>query len=178
MRKIIYGLMMAFITSNALALEYPIGKPIIQNGMEIGVVYLQAIEMVPKGMMLDPKQADIHLEADIHATQNNVNGFAEGDWIPYLMIHYKIQKMNSHDKPIKGMLMPMVANDGPHYGDNVKLDGPGKYNLTYTIMPPSMATPVEFGRHIDKETGVAEWFKPFETHYVFTFAGIGKKGGY
>ena len=23
------------------------------------------------------------------------------------------------------MLMPMVANDGPHYGDNVKLFGPG-----------------------------------------------------
>ena len=25
--------------------------------------------------------------------------------------------------------MPMVANDGPHYGDNVKLAGPGKYTL-------------------------------------------------
>lgn len=178
MYKIIAGLLMAFISLNAVALEYPIDKPTIENGMEIGAVYLQAIEMLPKGMMLDIKQSDIHLEADIHATQYNPNGFAEGDWIPYLVIYYKIQKMNSTDKAIEGSLMPMVASDGPHYGNNVKLNGPGKYALTYTIMPPTAATPVQFGRHIDKETGVGPWFKPFEIHYLFTFAGIGKKGGY
>ena len=32
--------------------------------------------------------------------------------------------------------------------------------------------------NLDKETGVAPWFKPFEINYEFTFAGIGKKGGY
>ena len=35
-----------------------------------------------------------------------------------------------------------------------------------------------FGRHVDKETGVGPWFKTFELTYDFTFAGIGKKGGY
>ena len=35
-----------------------------------------------------------------------------------------------------------------------------------------------FGRHVDKETGVGPWFKPFTIEYDFTFAGIGKKGGY
>ena len=33
--------------------------------------------------------------------------------------------------------MPMVANDGPHYGDNIKLMGPGKYHLKYTVYPPN-----------------------------------------
>ena len=35
-----------------------------------------------------------------------------------------------------------------------------------------------FGRHIDKETGVAPWFKTFEVKYEFVYAGTGKKGGY
>ena len=37
---------------------------------------------------------------------------------------------------------------------------------------------VELGRHVDKETGVGPWFKPFTAEYDFTFAGTGKKGGY
>ena len=43
----------------------------------------------------------------------------------------------------------MVTDDGPHYG-----------------------------RHIDRLTGVAPWFKPVTAEYDFTFAGIGKKDGY
>ena len=77
---------------------------------------------------------------------------------------------------VSGMLMPMVANDGPHYGDNVKLSGPGRYRLKLTVAPPGANS--HFGRHVDKETGVAEWFKPFDLIQDFTFAGIGKKGAY
>jgi uncharacterized protein involved in high-affinity Fe2+ transport len=79
---------------------------------------------------------------------------------------------------VKGMLMPMVASDGPHYGDNVKLAGPGNYKLVLTIAPPGSDHSSHFGRHVDKETGVDDWFKPFTAEYTFTFAGIGKKGGY
>ena len=79
----------------------------------------------------------------------------------------------------KGPLMGMVASDGPHYGDNVKLDGVGNYKLTFHIAPPpSTGHMAMFGRHVDKETGVAPWFKPFEVQYDFVFAGTGKKGGY
>ncbi|MGN6651962.1 iron transporter, partial [Trinickia sp.] len=35
----------------ASAAEYPIGKPQVQGGMEIGAVYLQPITMDPEGMM-------------------------------------------------------------------------------------------------------------------------------
>ena len=71
--------------------------------------------------------------------------------------------------------MTMVANDGPHYGDNIKLNGYGKYRVTYRISPP---TPNQMARHIDKETGVAPWFAPFEVSWDFDYAGVGRKGSY
>ena len=159
----------------ATAREYPIGKPVKQNGMEIGTVYLQPIEMEPAGMMRPAADSDIHLEADIKAGHANKNGFPEGEWVPALNVHYVLQKVGSTDT-IEGDMMAMVANDGPHYGDNVKLAGPGKYQLTVTIAPPG--TQQHFGRHVDKETGVAPWFQPFQVKQDFVFAGTGKKGGY
>jgi uncharacterized protein involved in high-affinity Fe2+ transport len=159
----------------ALAKEYPIGKPQTQAGMEIAAVYLQPIEMEPAGMMTAAAESDVHLEADIKGAKDNKNGFAEGDWIPYLSVAYELSKTGSTDVR-KGDFMPMVANDGPHYGDNVKLMGPGKYKLKLTISPPGEHS--HFGRHVDKETGVAPWFKPIDVEYEFTYAGTGKKGAY
>jgi hypothetical protein len=78
-------------------------------------------------------------------------------------------------------MMPMVASDGPHYGDNVKLKGPGRYRVKFTIYPPSAKDNPQgnhFGRHTDRATGVRPWFKPVEAEWEFTYAGIGKKGGY
>ncbi len=161
----------------ASALEYPIGKPQVKNGMEIAAVYLQPVVMEPVGMMRDAKASDVHMEADIKATHDNANGFADGSWIPYLGVRYEITKQGSADV-ISGSFMPMVANDGPHYGDNVKLAGPGKYRLKLTIDPPGSEPHSHFGRHVDKETGVGPWFKPFTVEYEFAFAGVGKKGGY
>lgn len=163
------------MASFAQAAEYPIGKPVIAGGMEVAAVYLQPIKMEPVGMMKDVKDSDIHLEADIHAVAKNPNGFAEGDWMPYLDIKFELLKEGSKEV-MKGDLMPMVADDGPHYGENLKLQGPGKYKLKFFIAPPAASS--HFGRHVDKETGVAPWFKPFETNYEFVYAGTGKKGGY
>ncbi len=161
------------IASGAAAAEHAIGKHVEKNGMEIGAVYLQPVVMEPMlpGMK---KQTDVHLEADIHATKGNPNGFGPGDWVPYLGINYQIKKVDG-DWQTFGAFMPMVANDGPHYGANVKLDGPGKYELTYRIAPPPAQG---FYRHTDKETGVAEWWAPFELTWQFTYIGAGKKGGY
>ena len=161
----------------ALALETPIGKAQIRAGMEIAAVYLQPVAMDPEGMMRRAADSDIHLEADIHAQAKNPNGFADGVWVPYLGVAYEITKEGSPQK-IGGTLMPMVASDGPHYGDNVKLAGPGKYRLVLRVEPPSGQHGAHFGRHTDKETGVGPWFKPFEVEYAFAYAGVGKKGGY
>ncbi len=169
--------LLASVWGSAMAAETPIGKHQIVEGMEIGAVYLQPIKMEPEGMMKRVEESDIHLEADIHATKKNKNGFAEGDWVPGLVIKFDISKVGSSFST-SGEFMTMVASDGPHYGDNVKLDGPGKYKLKYTVQPPSANPHVHFGRHVDKETGVGPWFKPFELNYEFTYAGTGKKGGY
>lgn len=165
----------------AAALEFPIGTPYHRNGMEVGAVYMQAIDMEPDGHMRKAAESDVHLEADIHALPGNVNGYPEKFWIPFLHITYELVKVGSTESPIKGHMMPMVASDGPHYGDNVKLQGPGKYKVKFTIYPPSApenAMGAHFGRHTDRATGVRPWFRTFETEWEFTFAGIGKKGGY
>ena len=164
-------------SGTASALEYPIGKPQIRNGMEVAAVYLQPIAMDPPGMMRDAKASDIHLEADIKATDKNSNGFADATWIPYLVVGYELSKVGTKDV-MSGPMMPMVASDGPHYGDNVKLAGPGKYRLKLTVAPPGSDPHSHFGRHTDKETGVGPWFTPFSLEYEFTYAGVGKKGGY
>ena len=165
------------LSTQALAIEYPIGVPQQRAGMEVAAVYLQPVEMEPEGMMKKASDSDIHLEADIHALANNPNGFEEGAWMPYLVIKFEVSKIGG-DFKISGDFMPMVANDGPHYGDNVKLAGPGKYKVKYTVMPPSANPHGHFGRHTDRATGVRPWFKAFDVEYEFTYVGIGKKGGY
>ena len=114
------------------------------------------------------------------ALADNTSGFPEGGWVPFLQIRYEITKEPSGAN-ITGELMPMVASDGPHYGDNVKLAGRGKYHVRYTVLPPNArgnAAGQHFGRHIDRATGVGPWFEPFGVEWVFVYAGLGKKGGY
>jgi len=180
MNKTLLGvaaLLMGGGISVAVAKEVPIGKPQTVAGLEIAAVYLQPIEMEPAGMMRDAKESDVHLESDIKAAKDNKNGFAQGDWIPYLGVKYVLTKQGETETR-SGDFMPMVANDGPHYGDNVKLMGPGKYKLKLSVSPPGGDPHSHFGRHVDKETGVGPWFKPFDVEYEFTYAGTGKKGAY
>ncbi|MBK6400859.1 MAG: iron transporter [Rhodocyclaceae bacterium] len=171
---------LAGVAINATALEYPIGNPRNLAGMAVAAVYLQAVDMEPEGHMRKAADADIHLEADIHALANNPNGFGEGAWVPYLLVKYELTRLGGNEV-IKGDMMPMVASDGPHYGDNVKLKGPGKYKVKFTIYSPGAKENPQgnqFGRHTDRATGVRPWFKPVEAEWEFTYAGIGKKGGY
>ncbi|MGH8127194.1 MAG: iron transporter [Gammaproteobacteria bacterium] len=162
-----------FPLATAHANETLIGKPVVKNGMIIDAVYLQPVHMAPVVPSLDTG-ADVHLEADIHAGKNNAQGFQPGEWMPYLTVSYQLQK--AHSKWLDfGTFMVMTANDGPHYGQNVKLDGPGKYTLTLKIEPPPYAA---FFRHTSKETGVPSWWKPFTLSWNFVWAGNGKLGGY
>lgn len=150
--------------------EYPIGEAQTMNEMEIAAVYLQPVDMEPRGMGLPAAKSDIHLEADIHATKGNKNGFGEGEWMPFLTISYTLVNVDTNEKQ-EGSFMPMVASDGPHYGANVKMMGVGNYKLTYHIEPPSKAG---MHRHTDSETGVGRWWKPFDVSYEFKYAGIEK----
>ena len=77
-------LALLLIAPLAHAKEYPIGEPQLCPGLEVGAVYLQPIEMAPAGMMRATVDSDIHLEADVRATENNRQGFQEGSFVPYL----------------------------------------------------------------------------------------------
>ncbi|KUW05502.1 iron transporter, partial [Escherichia coli] len=119
-----------FIAPAAFAFkEYPAGEPVTMNEMELAAVYLQPIDMEPRGMGLPAAKADVHLEADIHAVEGNKNGFGAGEWIPYLTISYTLVNNDTGEKQ-EGTFMPMVASDGPHYGANIKMMGVGNYKVT------------------------------------------------
>jgi len=169
--SILTGVLLNLVSISTVAADVVIGM-VEKNGMEIVAVYIQPVTMEP--MMHGMGPADIHLEADIHALKDNQHGFAEGDWIPYLGITYTISKVES-GWSTTGAFMPMAASDGPHYANNIKLDGAGKYKLRYHIDPPPYNG---FYRHTDKETGVSKWWVPFDLEWDFVYVGIGKKGDY
>jgi uncharacterized protein involved in high-affinity Fe2+ transport len=131
------------------------------------------LEIVPvwfPAVMLDGVQTPggshvVHLEADVRATANNPNGFALGEFIPYLKIRYEIQPAGG-GTPLAGELIPMVARDGLHYGANVALPGPGRYRLTYHVEPPSAGG---LGRHADPDTGVEPWWRPFDVRWDWDY---------
>jgi len=149
------------------AREYFVGGPVKEQDMEIVANYLIGVEMAPMGeMTMHHDGGDmIHLEADIHATADNPYGYADSAWIPYLAVNYALKKDGS-DWISAGKLVPMTAKDGPHYANNVMMNGPGQYRVTYQIEPPA---PEAFGRHIDKETGVPAWWKPITVSFTFKY---------
>lgn len=166
-------LLMQISLTNAWAFkEYPAGEEKVINSMKIAAVYLKPINMEHTGgaMGLPASQADIHLEADIHATLGNPNGFGAGEWIPYLTINYKLKNVDTGQEQ-SGSFMPMIAKDGPHYGSNIKMFGPGNYLLTYAIESPAKQG---LARHTDEETGVGAWFQPFSVEYKFIYVPIGR----
>lgn len=149
----------------ANAREYFVGGPVHQHDMEIVANYLVGIEMAPMLEHMPHGQDVIHLEADVHATADNVYGYPDGAWIPYLTIDYTLEKVGT-DWKASGTLRPMTAKDGPHYADNVQMNGPGQYKVTYGFTSPEKAG---FLRHVDDETGVSPWWPPFSQRFTFTY---------
>jgi len=147
--------------------EFPLGDEQEAGPLNVAGVYFQPVDMEPAGLGLAASQSDMHMEADISALPNNELGYGAGDFVPYLTVKYKAQKEGS-DKVIEGNFMPMSASDGPHYGNNVKLDGPGKYKITFIIENPEKQ---QYLLHVDKETGVEGrfWKQPLEVSWDFNY---------
>jgi hypothetical protein len=154
------------LAAPAMAAEFHVGDAVEQNGLAVAAAYLVDIGMSPMPPM--PMGPDtIHLECDVSATADNQHGFAEGDFVPYLTCSYVIEKLES-DWQHAGTMLPMVAQDGPHYANNVPMDGAGTYRLSYFLEAPSRNG---FFRHTDEETGVPAWWEPFEVTWTFTYPG-------
>lgn len=149
----------------AYAREYPIGGPVHAHDMEIAAAYLVGIQMAPMSPGMPTGPDVVHLETDVHATADNPYGFADGAWIPYLTITYSLTKQGT-DWHSDGAMLAMTANDGPHYANDVRMDGPGTYTVTLRYVSPESNG---FRRHVDKETGVPPWWQPFTERFTFTY---------
>jgi uncharacterized protein involved in high-affinity Fe2+ transport len=148
--------------------EFPLGEDFDVGPLHIAGVYFQPVDMEPKANAGIPaSQADFHLEADISANEGNNLGYGAGDFVPYLTVKYKVTKTGSKYVQ-EGTFMPMNASDGPHYGNNIKLDGAGKYKITFIIENPEK---IGYLLHVDKETGVPGrfWTKPIEVTWDFSW---------
>ena len=153
----------------ARAREYFVGGPVHQHDMEIVANYLVGVEMAPMTPGMAMGEDVIHLEADVHATADNTYGYPDGAWVGYLTIGYTVEKTDAKTGAAwkaSGTLRPMEAKDGPHYADNVKMDGPGTYTVTYAFQSPEANG---FLRHTDMETGVPAWWAPFSQTFTFTY---------
>ena len=147
--------------------EFPIGDDQQVGPLNIAAVYFQPVDMEPAGMGgLSAAESDLHLEADIAAIAGNDMGYGAGSFISNLSIKYKLEKDDG--KVIEGNFMPMGASDGPHYGNNVKMDGAGNYKVTFVIESPEKQN---YLLHVDKETGVTGrfWKDPIVVSYDFEY---------
>ncbi|HTP38194.1 MAG TPA: iron transporter [Steroidobacteraceae bacterium] len=153
--------------TTAGAAEFYVGEPVVKNGLQIVPNYLLGIEMAGKvpGMSMDPDA--VHLEADVHATKDEAHNLPEDTWIPYLTIKYRLHKSGSKFTAT-GTLQPMIARDGLHYANGVKMDGPGEYHLSYSISQPAIY------RHVDSATGVKAWWQPFTVEWDFKYPSRNK----
>jgi periplasmic iron binding protein len=140
--------------------ENPIGDPVVKNHVQVTAVWLSGVTM--DGMVSAPDV--IHLEADVKSTENNPNGFAKDEFIPYLKVNYVLTDASSGAAVYSGEMSPMIASDGLHYGASVAMPKPGQYKLTYHLDPPSAGG---LGRHVGAG-GVAPWWEPFDASFDWT----------
>jgi hypothetical protein len=135
--------------------EIPIGEATDSGPFHIEAVYFQAVDMIPENKQPSAEESDMHLEADIPLKPEAGKAFGFGDgediWPAYLTVNYKVMSEDGKKEITSGTFMPMNADDGAHYGINVKkgVIPVGKYKLVLEIKASD-----DYLLHVDSETGV------------------------
>ncbi|MBQ9274896.1 MAG: iron transporter [Succinivibrio sp.] len=150
--------------------EFPIGDDLELGPLNVGAVYFQPVDMEPAGMGLSAAESNMHIEADIHALQNDL-GYGVGDFVPYLRVEYAITHADGSKKgkvAASGTFMAMSASDGPHYGANIKLPEAGTYEVVFNIHSPEEQG---YFLHVDAATGVKGrfWKEPLVAKWTFDY---------
>ena len=157
--------------------EIPIGEEIQVGPYNVAAVYFKAVDMVPAGKNPSKEESDMHLEADIHLQPAFAiaYGFGSGEniWPAYLSVKYQILDAQGKTVVMEGNFMPMNADDGPHYGANIKKGlKVGRYKLKFIIEPPT-----DYLLHTDPETGVpakekaGEYFQTHTAEFDWNYTG-------
>ncbi len=157
--------------------EIQIGEEQQVGPYNVAAVYFQAVDMIPAGKNPSREESDMHLEADIHLQSESaaMYGFGSGDniWPAYLTVKYEVMDKDGN-LVTEGSFMPMNADDGPHYGTNIKKDimTVGQYKLKLIIEPPT-----DYLLHVDDTTGVpakqeaAKFFETQTVEYDWNYTG-------
>ena len=114
--------------------------------LNVNGVYFQPVPM--SGGFENYEDFNLHFEADVSALENNL-GYGVGDWVPYMTVDYELTGKNS-GTVVSGTFMPMNADDGNHYGANLKMDVADTYSVKLTFHSPAENG---FLIHLDDETG-------------------------
>lgn len=125
--------------------EFPIWEDEEVGFLNVNGVYFQPVPM--SGGNENFEDFDLHFEADVSALPNNL-GYGVGDWVPYMTVDYELTGDNGD--VISGTFMPMNADDGNHYGANIKMPNAGTYSVKLTFHSPEENG---FLIHLDDETG-------------------------
>lgn len=141
------------------------GPQLAGDYIEVAAVYFQAIDMEHGTMAMPPaSESDMHFEIDIKTTEKAKEiGFEADQFLPYLKITPKLTEKNTGKVVELGTLMPMIASDGPHYGNNIKLE-PGLYTVELTIQSPAD----DFMLHTGKDTSGVQgrfWSEPLKVTF-------------
>lgn len=147
--------------------ELPVGDsgPQTNGPLTIDLVYFQAVDMEHGSMAMPPaSQSDMHFEVDVATTDEAAEwGYGADEFLPYLNISAIVTNKDTGEEIDLGTMMPMIASDGPHYGNNISLE-PGNYDVTVTVQSPAD----EFMLHTGKDTSAVKgrfWTEPLKFEF-------------
>lgn len=147
--------------------ELPVGDsgPQTNGPLTIDLVYFQAVDMEQGSMSMPPaSESDMHFEVDVATTADAEDWGYEADvFLPYLTITAVATNTDTGEAIDLGTMMPMIASDGPHYGNNIKLD-PGNYDVEITVGSPAD----DFMLHTGKDSSGVKgrfWSEPLKFEF-------------
>ena len=147
--------------------ELPVGDsgPQTNGPLTVDLVYFQAVDMEHGSMTMPPaSESDMHFEVDLVTTEEATDfGYEADQFLPYLDVTAVATNKDTGEEIDLGTMMPMIAADGPHYGNNIKL-APGNYSVDVKVASPSD----DFMLHTGNDTSAVKgrfWEEPLEFHF-------------
>jgi uncharacterized protein involved in high-affinity Fe2+ transport len=130
------------------------------EGMKISADAMTAVPFViyngtSEQMVKPTSKTSFHLMVLLNDAQTNVA-------IPYASVWATINRNGKIE--FDERQWPMISRYmGPHYGNDVSLPGPGKYQLSLLVSPPVSA------RHVEYQN---VWLKPHRVNFTFHWAPV------
>ena len=145
--------------------EIPIWEDEEIGFLNVSGVYFQPVPMSNGNENYE--DYDMHFEADVSALPNDL-GYGTGDWVPYMTVDFEIIGSDG-STAASGTFMPMNADDGPHYGANIKLPNADTYSVKLTFHNPE-----ENGYliHLDDTTGPGGNLSQYSWPLVLELDGV------